>query len=135
MTSVYLAFYYDKTTPAPNSRSRYLGAFKSADDVISHMNETSSGNKPFVGSALTDLKPSTIVACKDFDPIVIFVASVAFTGRTKAIYVNVDSCTVDIRKIKDATYTIPITVCPMCGNKCVAADDDGHCSYECATGT
>jgi hypothetical protein len=127
MTSVFLAF---------SSTNSYLGAFPTVDDVIGHMNDTSSGNKPFEGSALKNLSVGQIVACEDFSPVTIFVASVTFTGRTKAIYVSIDSgiCTVSTTKIKDATYTIPVSKCPMCGSKCVAADDDGHCSYECATG-
>jgi hypothetical protein len=153
MPTVYLAFYYDTTNPTVAESHRYLGAFPSTDDVIGHMNETSSGNKPFKGGALfkafnvsrqvalTRLNTVEVVACNDFDPIIIFVASVTFTGRTKAIYVSIDPdsaseiCTASITKMKNATYTIPIAKCPMCSTKCVAADDDGHCSYECATGT
>ena len=156
MTNVYLAFYYDTTNPTVAESSRYLGAFPTKEDVIGHMNETSSGNQPFKGGALfkafsvrrqvaldalTRLQSVEVVACNDFDPIIIFVASVTFTGRTKAIYVSIDPdstgeiCRASITKMKNATYTIPITKCPMCGTKCVAQDDDGHCSYECATGT
>ena len=142
MTTVYLAFYYDTTNPTVAESHRYLGAFPTVDDVIGHMNETSSGNKPFKGGALFKAFDAVeVVACNDFDPVIIFVASVTFTGRTQAIYVSIDPdsagdiCTASTTKIKDATYTIPITKCPMCGVKCVAADDDGHCSYACATGT
>lgn len=141
MTTVYLAFYYDTTHPTVAESHRYLGAFPTVDDVIGHMNETSSGNQPFKGGALFKAFESVeVVACNDFDPVIIFVASVTFTGRTKAIYVSIDPdsagdiCTVSTTKLKDATYTFPITKCPICGVKCVAADDDGHCSYECASG-
>ena len=142
MTTVYLAFYYCPSDVADiHTNSRYLGAFPSVDDVIGHMNETSSGNKPFKGGALFKaFQTVEVVACNDFDPVIIFVASVTFTGRTQAIYVSInpdsagDICTVSTTKMKNATYTIPITKCPVCGSKCVAADDDGHCSYECASG-
>ena len=141
MTTVYLAFSYDTTNPKVAERSRYLGAFKTKEDVISHMNSTSSGNQPFVGQALLDLNKVcefAVAICHDFDPIIIYVLEALFYSRTKAIYVKINEetgfITSDNIKISDATFTIPITKCPMCGTRCVAADDDGHCSYECASG-
>jgi hypothetical protein len=38
---------------------------------------------------------------------------------------------IEVKKRRAAPDQKP---CPICGTLCVAADDDGHCSYHCASG-
>jgi hypothetical protein len=136
MTETYVAVYYCPTDPIPIAESsRFLGAFDSAEDLVDHMNETSSGNKPFVCTGIRDLKAGETIVCKDFAPVEIHVTRLKITKKAKNIYIS-DTMTATTSKAGvTVVHTVPLTHCPMCDKYGVAADDDGHCSYACATGT
>jgi hypothetical protein len=133
---MYIAVYFCPTDPIPIAdSSRFLGAFDSVEDLIDHMNETSSGNKPFVCTGIRDLAVGETIVCKDFAPVEIHVTRLKITKKAKNIYIS-DTMTATTSKAGvTVIHTVPLTTCPMCDKYGVAADDDGHCSYACATGT
>jgi len=136
MPEIYVAVYYCPSDPIPIvEKSRFLGAFDSANDLIDHMNETSSGNKPFVGTGIHDIKAGETIVCRDFDPVEIHVTLLKITKKAKNLYIDNTMTVTTSKSGVTVVHTIPLTTCPMCDKHGIAADDDGHCSYACATGT
>lgn len=135
MSSVYAVFYSFPTADKPTVT--YVGAWPTADDAIDFMNATSCmGGRPYSSLKLADIPVNTSVTYSDFAPMSITVFHLLIHRQSKHLYIRealppVASTT----KIAGATETVDITECPVCGKRGIAADDEGHCSYACATGT
>jgi hypothetical protein len=133
MSETYVAVYY--CPAAGKESSRFLGAFESIADLTDYMTETTTGDRPFVGAGLADLTPGNTIVCKDFDVVEIHVTLINLTKQAKNVYITDSMIATTSKAGKTILHTVPLTTCPMCGKYGVAADDDGHCSYACATGT
>jgi hypothetical protein len=135
MSSVYAVFYAFPTAPKPSVT--YLGAWPTADDAIDFMNAGSCmGGHPYSALKLADIPIGTSVTYSDFAPMSITVFHLPIHRQSKRLYVRESlPPAVSTTKIVGATETVAITDCPVCGHHGVAADDEGHCSYVCATGT
>lgn len=110
---------------------RFLGAFTDPAAIGPFLTANSSGNQAFQGE---DHIASLAVGESNHTPfgsVIIHVTALRTDGRTKTIYVTTVGAT-QTSKPKDAAITLKR--CPICAEWCVPADDDGHCSYECASG-
>jgi hypothetical protein len=138
-----------RADPATTSNAygyQFLGVFTDATAIAPFLTANSSGNQGFDGdwgnqstncvSQQGDVSSLTTVGdhlTTPFGAVTIHITALRTDGRTKTLYVLYNG-RVQTTKPKDVNAPLVLKRCPMCAEWCEPADEDGHCSYECASG-
>lgn len=110
---------------------RFLGTFADPVAIGPFLTAGSSGNQTFQGEDHIASLAVGESSNTPFGSVTITVTALRTDGRTKAIYCQATGAA-QTSKPKGASLTL--LRCPVCGDWAEPADDDGHCSYECASG-
>lgn len=94
------------------------------------LTSSSSGNQKFSDGGVLDAGATTHTP---FGAVTIHITALRTDGRTKTLYV-VSTGRVHTTNPKEFHCPLVLKRCSMCAKWCEPADDEGHCSYECATG-
>jgi hypothetical protein len=110
---------------------RLLGTFTDAAAIGPYLTANSSGNQAFDGGDVCSLGVGE-TCHTPFGAVTVHVTALRTDGRTKTIYVT-PSGAAQTSKPKEGAPLI-LKCCPICVKWAEPADDDDHCSYECASG-
>jgi hypothetical protein len=128
MSSTFVIFYYFPTARRP--ASSYVGAFRLAEDVIAFL--SACYKRDYSSMNIADIPVGESFLFRDFAPMEFKVFHLAVNPQAKHLYISETMPPLAATsKISKITETLQIRVCPVCGSRGVAVDDDGHCSYAC----